>query len=141
MDIGENPDRKGFTDRPVLRRFFPPGPEVTKWTTEFFELRAKINQLNNDIQAQRGRGDIEAANETLAENKNFLKFRRRLNRMGTQLSAIRARKRRIMGDTEMSGEEKRAQLNDLDRRQNTIVLRTKGILAEIRALEESDDSD
>ena len=78
---------------------------MTKWTGEFYDLRAEVNRMYADIRAQRARGAIEDAEETIAENRNYLKHRRQLNRIGQQLTRIRAQKRQIVGDREMTGAE------------------------------------
>lgn len=132
LDEGEKPGRRGAFDRPVVRSFVREGPEFTKWTERYYELRNKAESIQAGIKRAIDYGDVERAKELAEENKPLLRFRRRLNKMATQLGKLRAMSRQVAMDPKMSGEEKRRRLDRIQEEHNAVVKQAKEIEAIIQ---------
>ena len=132
VEEGDEPDRRGYRDHAVVRRFLPPGPEVTRWTQEFYELRAEVNTMWADIKAQEARHEIEDVLRRNIEHAPYLQHRKQLNRIAKRLSKLRQEARMIASDPKMDGAEKRQRLDALTRQQNEITKVVLDIKRQIR---------
>ena len=139
IDEGEPVARRGITDRPVMRGFVPPGPEVTKWTEEFYDLREEVNRVWADIRARQLRHQIDEAQRLMDEHAPLLAHRRQLNKIAKRLSNLRRMRPSIVSNKELTGEKKRKQLSDLIKQQNELVKTTLDIHRQIRAAEKKQE--
>lgn len=120
---GEAPDRR-LSDLPVAKVLYSGAdPRSTQYHTDFYDMLGEADQIYRTVRSFREEGRMEAAAELMAKEGDKLKHRSALGMARQQFGAIRKRMTAIYRDTNLSGDEKRRQLNDLQERSNQIAER------------------
>jgi hypothetical protein len=106
-----------------LYRFVPTNTSGvnTRQLTMFYEAHAEIQEVVNGINAARKIGDFDMANDMMRDNRDLLAWRRAFGGAAKQLSNINAQTRRIWYSRNLSAEQKREQIDDLNRRKADIA--------------------
>lgn len=115
---------KKFSEYPLIKRFVRKNPSRnTKYDEQFYDQMEEINRHWADIKLYQKQGQSHIAKEVQAENPNLNAQRSVVKSSQKQLSAINARKKAIYASRDMSAEEKREALDELDIRSNIITKR------------------
>ena len=123
MDRGEQPDMR-------LRDVFLAGNFVetlptgsSRYVTQFYEQAKEIEQMYASYRQALKEGDAEKAQEIRDENPEGFAARRRIEAAKRAESLISGQMRTIERDRAMTGEEKRARLDQLEKRRDEIARR------------------
>ena len=111
-------------DLPVVKVLYQ-GDDVrsTKYQSEFYDMMREADQLHRTIKAYREEGRVDAAAQLLESSRDKLRHRAALGMARQQLGAVRKQMDAVYRDTSMSGEAKRAKLDQLQVRANQIAER------------------
>ena len=112
------------SDLPVVKVLYQ-GDDVrsTKYQSEFYDMMREADQLHRTIKAYREEGRVDAAAQLLESSRDKLRHRAALGMARQQLGAVRKQMDAVYRDTSMSGEAKRAKLDQLQVRANQIAER------------------
>lgn len=110
------------SDLPVVKVLYQ-GDDVrsTKYQSEFYDMMREADQLHRTIKAYREEGRVDAAAQLLESSRDKLRHRAALGMARQQLGAVRKQMDAVYRDTSMSGEAKRAKLDQLQVRANQIA--------------------
>ena len=86
-------------------------------------MMREADQLHRTIKAYREEGRVDAAAQLLESSRDKLRHRAALGMARQQLGAVRKQMDAVYRDTSMSGEAKRAKLDQLQVRANQIAER------------------
>ena len=107
---------------PVIKSFYR-GSEPsrnTQYMTDFYDRMSEVTQIYNSIRDQRKR-DPEAATQRWEDNADKLRFRKLLNTRSALISTLRSRQSNIMNSRDMTSQEKRTALNNINERINSVT--------------------
>lgn len=124
LDYPAQPTTK-LEEWPVVKSFYrgDEPPKNTKYLTEFYDLLKEVEQTYASIQEARKTGDRDRVRELRDENMELLRTRSMMEGSRDQLSAINRRMRRILYDKDMTGDEKREELDELTAKKNSVAKR------------------
>ncbi len=124
LDYPAQPTTK-LEEWPVVKSFYrgDEPPKNTKYLTEFYDLLKEVDETYNSIQEARKTGDWDRVLELRDENTELLRTRSMMEGSRDQLSAINRRTRRILYDKDMTGDEKREELDELTAKKNSVAKR------------------
>lgn len=128
----ELPARRWYEYQPVRRFYRNLGdePAYTRYGTDFYDALKEVNKAAKSIDHLLKYQEFERADAMIEKNEDKLGMRQALNRVSRDLSKINAEMKLIQADKEMSGEQKREELDRLRELRN---LYTKDI---VQAIEE-----
>lgn len=111
-------------DLPVVKVLYQ-GDDVrsTKYQSQFYDMMREADQLHRTVKSYREEGRVDAAERLLESSRDKLKHRAALGISRQQLGAVRKQMDAVYRDTSMSGEAKRARLDQLQVRANQIAER------------------
>jgi hypothetical protein len=117
----EKPTRR-WDQFPLVRRFMREEPALgSKWLTEFYDLKKKIDEVYATDAEYRKRGLTADAAELRNENRAELAARESLTGAAKQMTEIRREMRRIQDSSSMTADAKRSRLDELMDRRNRIA--------------------
>ena len=109
-------------DYPAVGRFVRSNPvRNTKYATLFYEQLQEMNTAYSDVQNYRKLREFNKAKESRQKNIEKLRWRSYFNKQQKRLSKITARMKLIQLNKVMSAEEKRNQIDLLQREKNRIL--------------------
>lgn len=124
MNRGEEPERR-LKDTFLVGNFVESLPSgSSRYVTEFYNQAKEIEQMFASYQQALKEGDAEKAEEIRADNADKFAERGRVAAVKRNLSEVSAQMRKIEQDRNLSGEEKRSRLNDLEKRRDAMVRRS-----------------
>lgn len=119
-------ERPAYTaaDIPVVKTMFQ-GDTVrsTRYQTEFYDALTEAEQIYRTVKAYREDGQTEKASELQADNAGKLRHRQALGFARRQLGIVRQRMDAVYRDTSMGSEQKRTEIDRLQRNANQIAER------------------
>lgn len=122
--MGEELPARRWSEYQPIRRFYrdlgAPAP-YTRYSTDFYEALKEADKAYANVQHLLKYQEFERADKLTEKEADKLEMRRWLNKVQRDLSKINAEMRRIQMDKEMSGEEKRYQLDRLRELRNMIT--------------------
>ena len=96
----------GF-DSPLAMGFFKGLPSLqSKYKTQFYDMRRKMEEVNNLMRLYQKRGEYNKALELAEKNKNLLQWRGAYNKVNTKISQVNQELRRIQADKNLTEKEK-----------------------------------
>ena len=96
----------GF-DSPLAMGFFKSLPSMqSKYKTQFYDMRFKMEEVNNLMRLYQKRGEYKKALKIAEKNKNLLQWRSSYNKVNTKISQINQEIRRIQADKNLTEAEK-----------------------------------
>ena len=96
----------GF-DSPLAMGFFKGLPSLqSKYKTQFYDMRRKMEEVNNLMRLYQKRGEYKKALELAEKNKNLLQWRASYNKVNTKITQINQEIRRIQADKNLVEAEK-----------------------------------
>jgi len=96
----------GF-DSPLAMGFFKGLPSLqSKYKTQFYDMRRKMEEVNNLMRLYQKRGEYNKALELAEKNKNLLQWRGAYNKVNTKITQINQEIRRIQADKNLTEKEK-----------------------------------
>jgi len=96
----------GF-DTPLAMGFFKSLPSMqSKYKTQFYDMRFKMEEVNNLMRLYQKRGEYKKALKIAEKNKNLLQWRSSYNKVNTKISQINQEIRRIQADKNLTEAEK-----------------------------------
>uniref|UniRef100_UPI00131A733D LPD38 domain-containing protein n=2 Tax=unclassified Pseudomonas TaxID=196821 RepID=UPI00131A733D len=98
-------------------------PSSTQYQTDLYDMVHEADEIYRTARAWRQEGRVEDAQQLIADNRDKLRHRGALGLARQQLGTIRAQKEQVTRSTSLSGEQKRARLDELQRRENRIAER------------------
>jgi len=112
------------SDLPVVKVLYQ-GSDVrsTQYQAQFYDMMQEAEQLHRTVKSYRDEGRVEAAASLMEGSRDKLKHRMALGMARQQLGAVRKQMDAVYRDTGMSGEAKRAKLDQLQVRSNQIAER------------------
>ena len=123
MDRGEQPDMR-LRDMFLAGNFVESLPSgSSRYVTQFYEQAKEIEQMYASYRQALKEGDAEKAQEIRDENPEGFAARRRIEAAKRAESLISGQMRTIERDRTMTGEEKRARLDQLEKRRDEIARR------------------
>ncbi|MBG4718162.1 hypothetical protein I5F71_02730 [Pseudomonas aeruginosa] len=123
MTKGETPAVR-MGDLPVAKVIYRGSdPRSTRYQAEFYDMMQEADQLYRTARYYRQEGRLDAAEELVAGNQAKLRHRPALGLARQQLGAIRKQMDAVYRDTSMTGDQKRARLNELQERSNQVAER------------------
>ncbi|WP_218581955.1 hypothetical protein, partial [Pseudomonas sp. BAV 2493] len=93
------------------------------YQTDLYDMVHEADEIYRTARAWRQEGRVEDAQQLIADNRDKLRHRGALGLARQQLGTIRAQKEQVTRSTSLSGEQKRARLDELQRRENRIAER------------------
>lgn len=118
---GEKPSR---TLKQITWQFVDDLPaERTRYIQLFYDRAEQVSQKMASYKAAVAKGDMAEAQEIRAENPTLEADNKRLQALRRQLSQLSTRAQRIAADDSMSGDEKRRQLDALNRLRSDLTRR------------------
>ena len=110
---------KKITDYPVIKRFAREGEgRHSKYMTQFYDNLKEVTQAYGDLKQAREFQDLEKEREILEESGNKLRYRKFYNKVQRRLSKIRKLMARVKLSKNLSPDQKREELDRLQRRLN-----------------------
>lgn len=110
---GESPSKK-IDDLFVVGNFVKEVPATqSKYITSFYENSKEIATAMADYRSYLAAGDIDKAQEYLDNKRGLIVLNKLYSNIGDKMSTISKRQQMIEEDTEMSGDEKRIELDRL----------------------------
>jgi hypothetical protein len=96
----------GF-DSPLAMGFFKGLPSLqSKYKTQFYDMRRKMEEVNNLMRLYQKRGEYNKALQLAEKNKNLLQWRGAYNKVNTKITQINQEIRRIEANKNLSEAEK-----------------------------------
>ncbi len=112
------------SDLPVAKVLYQgDAPRSSKYQAEFYDMLTEADQLHRTLKSYREEGRLEAAADLLESSQEKLRHRPALGMTRRQLGQIRNQMDAIYRSTTMDGEQKRQQLDALQRRANEVAER------------------
>ena len=120
----------GF-DSPLAMGFFKSLPSLqSKYKTQFYDMRRKMEEVNNLMRLYQKRGEYNKALKIAEKNKNLLQWRASYNKVNTKISQINQELRRIQSDKNLSETEKLDRTRQLSIVKNDMIQNlTESVLA------------
>jgi len=116
---GDVTPTRRIEDYPIIGSFIRTGPAWnTEYQTELYELVKKAEQVNNSIRDKSKVGDDAAADRMVADYEALLAVRKMLNRSADKIGKWRKQRDAIYNDPEMSAEDKRLEIDQIQIRIN-----------------------
>ncbi|MFN6304345.1 MAG: LPD38 domain-containing protein [Planctomycetota bacterium] len=110
---GESPSKK-IDDLFVVGNFVKEVPaNQSKYITSFYENSKEIATAMADYRSYLAAGDIDKAQEYLDNKRGLIVLNKLYSNIGDKMSTISKRQQMIEEDTEMSGDEKRVEIDRL----------------------------
>ncbi|HGM6086817.1 TPA: LPD38 domain-containing protein [Pseudomonas aeruginosa] len=123
MTAGEMPSSR-IGDLPIAKVLYRGDePRSTRYQAEFYDMMQEADQLYRTMRYYRQEGRVDAAEQLLDGNRAKLRHRPALGLARQQLGALRKQMDAVYRNTEMTGEQKRERLNDLQLRSNQVAER------------------
>lgn len=123
MDRGEKPDMR-LRDVFLAGNFMESLPSgSSRYVTQFYEQAKEIEQMYASYRQALKEGDAEKAQGIHADNTEAFAARRRIESAKRAESLISGQMRAIERNKEMSGDEKRARLDQLEKRRDDVARR------------------
>lgn len=123
MDRGEQPDMR-LRDVFLAGNFMESLPSgSSRYVTQFYEQAKEIEQMYASYRQALKEGDAEKAQGIRADNTEAFAARRRIESAKRAESLISGQMRAIERNKEMSGDEKRARLDQLEKRRDDVARR------------------
>lgn len=111
-------------DLPVVKSFYRVDPaRSTVYESDLFNMRNELDQLYRSVNALQREGRTDDAAQMAEANVDNLRARRLLDTAAKGLSFMSRQRDKIMRDTDMSPEDKRAALDALQQRRNDLARR------------------
>lgn len=121
MDRGDRPDMR-LKDVFLVGNFVQSLPSgSSRYVTQFYAQAKEIEQMYASYQQAIKEGNTEKAQEIRADNAEGLAARRRIESAKRAQSLISGQMRTIERSKEMSGEEKRARLDQLEKQRDRLA--------------------
>lgn len=121
MDRGDRPDMR-LKDAFLVGNFVESLPSgSSRYVTQFYEQAKEIEQMYASYQQAIKEGNTEKAQEIRADNAEGFAARRRIEAAKRAQSLISGQMRTIERSREMSGEEKRARLDQLEKQRDRLA--------------------
>ena len=121
MDRGDRPDMR-LKDVFLVGNFVQSLPSgSSRYVTQFYEQAKEIEQMYASYQQAIKEGNTEKAQEIRADNAEGFAARRRIESAKRAQSLISGQMRTIERSKEMSGEEKRARLDQLEKQRDRLA--------------------
>lgn len=98
-------------------------PRSTRHQAEFYDMMQEADQLYRTMRYYRQEGRVDAAEQLLEANRAKLRHRPALGLARQQLGALRKQMDAVYRNTEMTGDQKRERLNELQLRSNQVAER------------------
>ena len=123
MTKGEMPTAR-VGDLPIAKVLYRGDePRSTRYQAEFYDMMQEADQLYRTMRYYRQEGRVDAAEQLLDANRAKLRHRPALGLARQQLGALRKQMDAVYRNTEMTGDQKRERLNDLQLRSNQVAER------------------
>lgn len=123
MTKGEMPTAR-VGDLPIAKVLYRGDePRSTRYQAEFYDMMQEADQLYRTMRYYRQEGRVDAAEQLLEANRAKLRHRPALGLARQQLGALRKQMDAVYRNTEMTGDQKRERLNDLQLRSNQVAER------------------
>lgn len=123
MTAGEMPSSR-IGDLPIAKVLYRGDePRSTRYQAEFYDMMQEADQLYRTMRYYRQEGRVDAAEQLLDANRAKLRHRPALGLARQQLGALRKQMDAVYRNTEMTGDQKRERLNDLQLRSNQVAER------------------
>lgn len=123
--VGPYPERPAplLSERPVLRRFLQSAePRSTKYADQLYDLLNEADGIFRAINTYREQNRLEEAQRLAQENRSLLAIRRPLRQIAQQATELNNQQRRILA-SDLSAQEKREQILQLQRMRNEAFAR------------------
>jgi hypothetical protein len=119
---GEVQPEKAWSEYQPFRRFYRDlnDPYYTKYQTAFYENLREVNRVYSDVKKLQQMGQTEEALDLARENKDILAFRKQMNKVQRQLSALNDQARIVKGSN-LDAETKRKRLDILQEQKNKLT--------------------
>lgn len=108
---------------------------ANKWVEDFYQTRAAITQIYRSARAAALTGDVERARQLLVNAKATPAAYKLVNRAGSQLSDINSAIRQVQASTDLTGAQKRQQLDKLIAARNKLSSEVMKIIREQEELQ------
>ena len=118
-DLPKRPTTK-INQYPLVGRFMRDDINRTKYTTRVYDTFKEIDRLAGAIKVYKDTGNTKMANEIARDNRKLLRYRTMSNRMRAELTKIRNKEKMIWYNRRMSPDQKRAMLDSLARKKNSM---------------------
>ncbi|HCF5769802.1 LPD38 domain-containing protein [Pseudomonas aeruginosa] len=123
MTKGEMPTAR-VGDLPIAKVLYRGDePRSTRHQAEFYDMMQEADQLYRTMRYYRQEGRVDAAEQLLEANRAKLRHRPALGLARQQLGALRKQMDAVYRNTEMTGDQKRERLNELQLRSNQVAER------------------
>ena len=123
MTKGEMPTAR-VGDLPIAKVLYRGDePRSTRYQAEFYDMMQEADQLYRTMRYYRQEGRVDAAEQLLDANRAKLRHRPALGLARQQLGALRKQMDAVYRNTEMTGDQKRERLNELQLRSNQVAER------------------
>lgn len=103
----------------------------TKWVTEYYDLKEKVDAVHNSVRDYRETGRIDKAKTLRDENRTLLATRRKVNSMYQKMRVINDKMQKVQNSRMMSPKEKRNRIDDLKQKRNALTKKTQVLLEKI----------
>lgn len=111
-----------WDDVPLVRTFYREDPaRATQFESDLYSLRDQVGKIARTLKAYQRDGDAAKASEILLEHRAKLGVQGALERSARTLSSLNKARDQIMLDEDMAPAEKRARLDELQRKRNALA--------------------
>lgn len=105
---------------PIISTFLA-NPEGRGLLEDYYDLKDRSDTVAATLKSYIEQRNMEGAKEYLEDKKGLLQVRSAVSAISNQIEKLRTMRKAVISDSSLSGEEKRAKLDELDAMQNRML--------------------